>query len=112
MSGIAISVRRERENEFRATLGEVETPSEPFQGTSIDTTGPYCITPRKNRYLITFIDHFTKWVEAFPIADVSADVCQSLCYTDRLKMRLWIHPYFRSGSPVYLGVFLGKSARY
>jgi hypothetical protein len=68
--------------EFRAPLGEVD-PSEPFQVTSIDITGPYCITPRKNRYLITFIDHLTKYMEAFPIADVSADVCENLCHTNR-----------------------------
>jgi len=66
---------RKGKQEFRAPLGEVETPSKPFQVTSLDITGPYLVTPRKNRYLLTFIDHFSKYAEAFPIPDVSAETC-------------------------------------
>ena len=61
--------------EFRAPLGEVEDPSEPFQVVSLDITGPYLATPRKNRYLLTFTDHFTRYVEAFAIPDVLAETC-------------------------------------
>ena len=67
--------RRKGKQEFRAPLGEVENHSEPFQVTSLDITGPYFVTPRRNRYLLTFIDHFSKYVEAFPIPDVSAETC-------------------------------------
>jgi len=35
----------ERQKEFQAPLGEVETPSEPFQVVSLDITGPYFVTP-------------------------------------------------------------------
>jgi len=66
---------RKGKQEFRAPLGEVEAPSEPFQVTSLDITGPYLVTPRTNRYLLTFIDHFSKYVEAVAIPDVSAETC-------------------------------------
>ena len=39
------------------------------------------MTPRKNRYLLTFINHFTKYFEAFPIPDVSAETCARVCAT-------------------------------
>jgi len=33
------------------------------------------LTPRKNKYLLTFIDNFTKYVEAIPISDQSDETC-------------------------------------
>ena len=33
------------------------------------------MTSRGNKYLLTFIDNFSKYVEAFPIPDVSAETC-------------------------------------
>ena len=59
--------RRKEVREFVAPLGEVEEPTDPFQVTSVDITDPYLTTPRKNKYLLIFIDNFTKYVEAFPI---------------------------------------------
>jgi hypothetical protein len=45
--------RRKGGHEYRAPLGGVEEPSEPSQVTSMDITGPYPLTPRKNKYLLT-----------------------------------------------------------
>jgi len=54
--------QRRKELEFVASLGDVEQPSGPFEFTSVDLTGPYMLTPRKNKYLLNFIYHFTKYV--------------------------------------------------
>ena len=41
--------RRKEEREFVAPLGKTEEPSSPFEVTSMDITGPYLVTPRKNK---------------------------------------------------------------
>jgi hypothetical protein len=57
--------KRKSARKFVAPLGEVEEPTYHFEVVSIDITGPYPTTPRKNKYLLTFIDNF-KYAEAFP----------------------------------------------
>ena len=41
----------------------------------MDITGPYPLTPRRNKYLLTFVDHFSKYVEAFAMPEQTAEVC-------------------------------------
>ena len=56
-------------------LGKIEEPKFPFQITHMDLTGPYNLTPRGNKYLLTFVDRFTWYVEAYPISNKSAEEC-------------------------------------
>ena len=67
--------RRKGNREFVAPLGDVEEPTAPFEVTSMDITGPYLQTPRGNKYLLTFVDHFSKYVEAYPMPDQKAETC-------------------------------------
>jgi transposase InsO family protein len=78
--------RRKEEREFVAPLGDVDQPSAPFEVTAMDITGPYVLTLRKNKYVLTFIDHFTKYVEAVPISDQSAETCTRV-YASQLVTR-------------------------
>jgi len=73
--------RRKTTRKFIAHLGEVEEPIFPFQITSIDVTGTYLTMPKKNRYLPTFIDHFTKYTEALPIQEQTAETCDRVYAT-------------------------------
>jgi len=78
--------RRKEDHEFVAPLGKPEEPAGPFVLTSMDITGPYSQTERKNKYLLTFIDHFTKSAEAFPIPDKTAETC-ALVYATQIITR-------------------------
>jgi transposase InsO family protein len=50
-----------------APLGRLPETTSPFEMTSIDICGPYPETKKGNRYLLTFIDHFSRYPEAIPI---------------------------------------------
>jgi IS30 family transposase len=41
--------------------------------TSIDICGPYPVTKRQNKYLLTFIEHFSRYPEAIPIPSQDAE---------------------------------------
>ncbi len=41
----------------------------PMQIIHTDLSGPYPETERGNKYILTFIDHFTKYVEQFAIPE-------------------------------------------
>jgi len=64
-----------------APLGEVPATKIPFEVTAMDVTGPYLTTPRGNKYLLTFIDHFSKYVESFAIPDQTVETCARIYAT-------------------------------
>jgi hypothetical protein len=47
--------RSKRTNEYRAPLAEEREALFPFDVKSLDITSPYAETPRKYRYLLTFL---------------------------------------------------------
>jgi transposase InsO family protein len=41
----------------------------------MDVCGPLNLTPRKNKYLLTFIDNFFKYAKDVPIPDMAVETC-------------------------------------
>jgi len=64
-------------DKYAGELGTVVS-TEPWQVVGSDILGPLPLTKKGNRYILTFTDHFTKWVEAIPLKAVTAgDVAEN-----------------------------------
>ena len=44
-----------------------DIPSYPFEKLSMDVSGPYNITKKGNKYIVSMVHWLTNWVEAFPV---------------------------------------------
>mgnify|MGYP003389980841 FL=1 len=53
----------------------------PWERVSIDITGPHPRSKKGNEYILTMIDHFSKWAEAFPIRAHTAPTVAKLLVT-------------------------------
>ena len=54
----------------------LQTPpiGEPWERISIDITGPHPRSSAGKQYILTLVDHFSKWAEAIPIANHTAQI--------------------------------------
>ena len=61
----------------RAPLNPIPVTG-PFDMMGVDIVGPLPMTQRKNRYLVVFMDYFSKWPEVFPVRSAEAEVVAKL----------------------------------
>ena len=66
---------------------------EPWQVVSIDITGPHIRSLRGNKYILTLVDHFSKWSEAIPLPNHTAET---------IARALMTHVFSRFGAPQQL----------
>ena len=71
---------------------------EPFEVVSIDITGPHPVSTRGHAYILTVVDHFSRWAEAYPIRKHTAETVAG---------RLFEQWYSRFGFPLCLLSDLG-----
>ena len=105
------SQRRKEEREFVAPLGKTEETSSPFEVTSMGITGPYLVTPRKNMYLLKFIEQFSKWVEAYSIPDINEETCE-IVYSSQILTLAQDPLYWHTTAHHLCPHFLRKIAEY
>ena len=53
---------------------------EPWERVGIDVTGPHPTSSKGNAYILTVIDHFTKWVEIFPMKNQEASTVAQILF--------------------------------
>ena len=65
----------------KAPMGHV-TAGAPWDILAIDCTGPFPVTKRGNRYIMVVTDHFSKYAEAIPVPDQTAEECATRLLND------------------------------
>ncbi|GFT73364.1 transposon Ty3-I Gag-Pol polyprotein [Nephila pilipes] len=64
----------------RSEIGKFELPSSRFEHVHMDLVGP--LPPSEGfRYCLTCVDRFSKWPEAFPLVEISAEAVANTFYT-------------------------------
>ena len=53
--------------------------AKPMELWAMDIMGPLPVTAQDNQYVLVMSDHFTKWVEAIPMANPCADTIARAC---------------------------------
>ena len=65
----------------------------PWERVSIDITGPHPKSSHQNEYILTCVDHFSKWAEAIPLRNNTAPT---------VARALMTHVFSRFGAPCQL----------
>ena len=82
----------------RTPLQPLKTPGERFSSLNLDLVGPL---PSADgfTYLLTVVDHFTRWPEAIPLSDITALTCA------KALLQHWVSRY---GVPLHLVTDQGR----
>ena len=63
----------------RSAIGKFDMPDNRFDHVHIDIVGP--LPPSQgNSYILTMIDRFSRWPEAVPLPEITADVVATVLY--------------------------------
>ena len=62
------SLRRKAGHRIKASLWEIPMATEFLDIVSLDIVGPLPVSEQGNKYLLTFVDHYTSFCEEIPIA--------------------------------------------
>jgi len=79
--------------------------------TSVDVTGNYQVTPCRIRYLLTFIDHYTKYAEAFPIPDQRAKTCAQVYATQIVARHGSGSKLISDQGPAFMSAFFNETCK-
>ena len=74
-----------------AEVQRIEPPNDRLECFSIDCVGPLISSQRRNKYIITMMDLFSRWVELVPVPNIKAET---------VAEKMLIHLFARFGIPV------------
>jgi transposase InsO family protein len=74
INGCEACATRKPGNRNFAPLGDLLEAQEFLDVVSLDVVGPLPVTENGNKYLLTFVDHFTRFSEAIPIPTKETEI--------------------------------------
>ena len=69
---------------------QISLVGDPWERVSVDITGPHPRSSRSNQYILTLVDHLSKWAEAIPLSNHTAPT---------VARALMVHVFSRFGAP-------------
>ena len=70
--------RAKKMRKARVPMQDMPIPEFPFEIVGIDTCGPFPTSVKGNKYIVTIVDHFSSWPEAYAVPDKTAETIASL----------------------------------
>ena len=64
--------RSKKLKKMRRPLQEMPIPQYPFEMVGINISGPFTESLQGNKYIVTIVDHFSSWPEAYAVPDKTA----------------------------------------
>jgi hypothetical protein len=86
----------------------VSVPSHPFQHIGIDVVGPFPVSQNGNVYILTVVDHFTRWAEAIPMPEQTTKYIANIV----IKHIICRHGLFDTMTSDNGSVFVSELANY
>ena len=90
VASCALCVNKKGSRKAKAEVQYIPPASDRLSEWSLDVVGPLPWSKRRNRYIITMIDHFSRWVEMAPVSNIRAET---------VAEKIMIHIIARFGVP-------------
>ena len=69
--------KAKRMRKARIPIQDMPISEFPFEIVGIDTCGPFPSSTKGNKYIVTLVDHFSSWPEAYAVPDKTAKTIAS-----------------------------------
>ena len=108
---VCVPCNKRNLKKVQTPLQEIEPPRFSFQRIAIDTAGPYVETEQGNRYVITVVDCFSGFIEAFPVSDKTAVTVAKVLLNQIFRRYSWCEELISDNGREYANDIIAEIAK-